>query len=246
MAQNIEQLLRHLRRRLAAPSDRQMPEGKSDWLIEADRWGRQPGLGAPGIGDKPSAEKCDLKPRLAAVLIFVYPKGRICHVPLLVRPTHLPEHAGQVCLPGGAIESGESFEEAAIREFYEELGCPGHPLELAGLLSPVYVRSSRFLVQPVMAVSFCRPQFAPNPREVSGVLELPLRTLLELMPEGTSGGGLPLFVGQSPAIPTGQAAEKAEFMCLGYRVWGATWRILREFAELLRNLENEGLPITAL
>jgi ADP-ribose pyrophosphatase YjhB (NUDIX family) len=37
---------------------------------------------------------------------------------------------GQLSLPGGFIETGESWQEAAVRELREETGLPGNPLEV--------------------------------------------------------------------------------------------------------------------
>ena len=65
------------------------------------------------LGPAPS----DAKP--AAVLILLYPNGGRWHVPLTLRSAHLPDHAGQVSLPGGLIEPGEDSRQAALREFTE-------------------------------------------------------------------------------------------------------------------------------
>ena len=44
------------------------------------------------------------------------------------------KHKGQICGPGGHIESGESHEEAAIREAHEEFGIECKELEPLGIL----------------------------------------------------------------------------------------------------------------
>lgn len=42
---------------------------------------------------------------------------------------------GEWCLPGGAMEAGESVEEACVREFYEETGLKVRPTRLVGIYS---------------------------------------------------------------------------------------------------------------
>ena len=42
-------------------------------------------------------------------------------IPLTVRDAQLPQHAGQISLPGGAIDPGESNDAAALREASDAL-----------------------------------------------------------------------------------------------------------------------------
>ena len=60
--------------------------------------------------------------RQAAVLVLVYFQGGTWFVPVTVRTPGMREHAGQIALPGGAVEAEETPRQAALREFKEELG----------------------------------------------------------------------------------------------------------------------------
>ena len=58
----------------------------------------------------------------AAVLILLYPIKDKWHFFLTKRTNNVEHHKGQISLPGGMLEKGESHKEAAIRETFEELG----------------------------------------------------------------------------------------------------------------------------
>jgi len=57
----------------------------------------------------------------ASVFIPLIPGKNGMEVLFEVRAAHLKRQPGEVCLPGGHIESGESARDAAIRETCEEL-----------------------------------------------------------------------------------------------------------------------------
>jgi 8-oxo-dGTP pyrophosphatase MutT (NUDIX family) len=116
--------------------------------------------------------------RLAAVLLLLYRVDGRWHVPLTLRPENMADHAGQVSLPGGAVEPGESSPQAAVREFHEELGPRPVRIELLGHLSPLYVGASNFLVTPWVGATAERPALVANPLEAGalagpGQLRLP-------------------------------------------------------------------------
>ena len=59
---------------------------------------------------------------MAAALVLLYPHIDAPHLLLTVRSGQLPQHAGQVSLPGGRLEPGETSSDAALRESLEEVG----------------------------------------------------------------------------------------------------------------------------
>ena len=60
--------------------------------------------------------------RPAAVVALLHRRAGEWQLPLLLRPESLALHAGQIGLPGGTLEPGESSADAALRELEEELG----------------------------------------------------------------------------------------------------------------------------
>src|SRR3954452_23698408 len=77
-------------------------------------------------------------PRVAAVLILVYPRGGQPHLVFTERTQTLPNHPGQISLPGGSREpSDPTLEFTALRETEEELGIPAADVQVLGKLGDV-------------------------------------------------------------------------------------------------------------
>ncbi len=158
----------------------------------------------------------------AAVCLCLFRHDDAWWIPLTLRSKHLAEHAGQISLPGGRIETNEGAWQAARREFNEELGCDVSEESLLGQLSPLYVYGSHHHVEIFVTSMAYRPVFNPSSSEVAEVVLLPLVTLLD--PE-------------TQVIATLQRGT-ARYDAPGYRignhiVWGATAMILAEFAEVV-------------
>lgn len=163
--------------------------------------------------------------REGSVLILLYPRAGELNLVLTVRDDGLPVHAGQVSLPGGRREAGESLVETALREAREELGIAPDSVRLLGALTPIYIPPSNFCVYPQVAAAAERPSFVPEPGEVSAVAEVPLRLLAQ--PEN-QGRELREIDGQPMEIPF--------FWVNGYQVWGATAMILAELLAIVTML----------
>lgn len=77
--------------------------------------------------------------RDAAALAYVFLRHSRLHVPFTLRREHLSEHRGQVSLPGGRPEAGETLLQTAWREAHEEIGLDVPGAEHLGVLHPVYI-----------------------------------------------------------------------------------------------------------
>lgn len=157
--------------------------------------------------------------RQAAVVALLYPHAGEWYLPLTVRPATLPAHAGQISLPGGTIEAGETTDQAALRELEEELGVPAGMVALLGPLSPIYVFVSEFLVTPWVAAMDERPFFRPSPEEVGELLEVPLSLVLD-----------PTSRGRHTRRQRGIEQSVPHLVWGRHRIWGATAMILSELA----------------
>jgi len=165
--------------------------------------------------------------RQAAVIMALYQKDNEWYLPLTLRPANMKDHAGQICLPGGAIDAHESPELAAARELREELGIPETQVQMLGRLTSLYLFVSNFWVTPLVAVLDRQPQMKPNPAEVEQIIEAPLVQLLD-----------PTHHGEHERKVTHQDQVRWNYVAPhidvdGQRVWGATAVILGELIELV-------------
>ncbi|MDX9862991.1 MAG: CoA pyrophosphatase [Rhodospirillales bacterium] len=151
-----------------------------DWFrATAWREGDDPGGRLRGDSDLDfdTAARRALVP--AAVLVPVIDRRDMLTVLFTRRTDDLPEHAGQICFPGGRIESDDaSPEDAALRETEEEIGLSRHHVEVLGRLDD-YATRSGFSITPV--VGMVSPPFALalQAREVAETFEVPLDFLLD-------------------------------------------------------------------
>jgi 8-oxo-dGTP pyrophosphatase MutT (NUDIX family) len=162
--------------------------------------------------------------RLAAALLLLYPHASESGgaIALTVRASGLARHAGQISLPGGATDPGETVAQAALREASEEIGVDPSSVRILGELTPVHVLVSGFTLHPVVGVTDRRPDFRAAPGEVEEILEVSLRDLRDAS-----------RIRQGTRIREGVAVEFPYFDLLGHQVWGATAMVLGEFICLL-------------
>lgn len=85
-----------------------------------------------------------------AVLVPLVEKEDGLYLLYEVRAAKMRRQPGEVCFPGGRMESGETPVQCALRETREELGIPESAMEVLGQLDFLYLRSEG-LMYPVLA-----------------------------------------------------------------------------------------------
>jgi 8-oxo-dGTP pyrophosphatase MutT (NUDIX family) len=155
-------------------------------------------------------------------MMLLFPEGENWRLPLVLRPANLAHHAGQIGLPGGVVETGETSEQAARRELEEEIGVPPAAVQMIGPLSALYVFGTNFLVTPWIAWTRERPTFCPCAAEVDEVVEV---SLAELADAQLAGHYHRQMRGISFTAPALCIAEHC--------VWGATAMMLAELSAVV-------------
>lgn len=160
--------------------------------------------------------------RLAAGLLLLYPGEGGPSIALTLRASGLRRHAGQVSLPGGATDPGETLAQAALREAHEEIGVDPAAIRILGELTPVHVLVSGFTLHPIVGITHQRPTFAAAAHEVESIVEVSIEDLKDAS-----------SIRKGTRTREGVAIEYPYFAVKGHQVWGATAMILGEFVCLI-------------
>lgn len=165
--------------------------------------------------------------RKGAALLLLYPIDGITHTVLTVRSLSLRSHAGQISLPGGRLDPGETVIEAALREAWEELAIISAEVELLGSLSPMYIPPSNSCLTTIVGATSRRPDFRPHKGEVAELIEIPMDHFV-----GATNRRLETWNlrGERRQIPF--------FLFGSHKIWGATGMILSEMGHLWEGINN--------
>lgn len=160
----------------------------------------------------------DTELRPAAVLAAITDSERPGFL-MIHRPSNMRSHPGQVAFPGGKIDPGESAEEAALREAYEELGIHERDVTVIGT-SDIYRTGSGYAITPVIAVVPPDLELSPSPTEVAAWFEAPVDFVFDL---------------ENHTVQSGFWQERErryiEIMWQEHRIWGVTAGIISNLAK---------------
>ena len=131
----------------------------------------------PG-GQIPSRGEMSNNTRNSSVLMALCPdKNSNVTVLLTLRSKHLNHHSRQISFPGGKIDEGETVEQTALREAYEEVHLHPDLVSVLGELTGLYVQKSDNYVRPIVGFCETTPQININPLEVEQAFFVPLNEL---------------------------------------------------------------------
>ena len=164
----------------------------------------------------------DGTPTPASVLIGLVQRPAGLSVILTRRSDTLRRHTGQIALPGGRRDPGETPWQTALREAHEEIGLEPHFVSLAGLSSP-YRTGTGYLITPVVGFVADGFTLTANPDEVADIFETPFGFLMDPTNHEQHERELP-------------SGERRRFYAMTHDerfIWGATAGILHALYERL-------------
>jgi len=164
--------------------------------------------------------------RDAAVLVALRFGERGPTAYVVERSSAMRDHAGELGFFGGKVDEGETAEEAALREAFEEAGLERGEVELLGELSPTPVITRKYLLHPFVAALGAEPRLASS--EHVALYEV------ELWPWLEGAEVIPL----APSLWRGLELSVPHFTIAGRIMYGASAVIL---FELLSRLAGERL-----
>lgn len=180
-----------------------------------------PGTRFPGFPGR----KNDLEAGILVPLLFDQGLSAI----LTLRASHLREHAGEVCFPGGRPDPHDgSLQHTALREAQEEVGLTH--CDVLGTLSSVPVYTSRYRLFPLVATAQ-REELRANPDEVRDILVADLRAHLDVP-----------FITAIPFQHDGQTLFSPVFPLGGHRLFGASAHVFVELLSIVAPLLDLPLP----
>lgn len=173
------------------------------------------------IAQRPAIEIVAPDLRRACVLIPVIRSHSGWSILFTRRSANLAAHSGQISFPGGALERGETLEDAAVREAEEEVGIPPRHVELIGRLDDVITHSG-FLVAPFVGVIHEPVDYVMQESEVVEIFEVPFEALLDRAnPEVRY---VPFRTKEYPSY---------FYRYEDHEIWGLTGRMLKAFLDVV-------------
>lgn len=168
-----------------------------------------------------------INPREASVMMLFYPKNDEPHLVMILRNSYKGVHSSQIGFPGGKVEKYDvSLADTALRETFEEIGIDRELITIVRPFTALYIPPSNFKVYPFLGYATRELTFTPDDREVFGIIEMPLSTLMD---DNTK---VSKTLSTSYMVEVDVPAFKFE----EYYIWGATSQMLNELKEVLKRV----------
>jgi 8-oxo-dGTP pyrophosphatase MutT (NUDIX family) len=166
--------------------------------------------------------------RDAAVLMLMFERnGGPCFL-LTRRTENVPTHKGQISFPGGMQTAGETLEQTALRETFEEVGIDAGRIEVVGRFHD-YLSVTLYRVSSFAAFIDEPFEIAPHSGEVAEVLYVPFSIFAD-----------PARLRVERRFRLGELMDIHFYSYGRHEIWGLTARIIRDFLHELGVIDVSG------
>lgn len=185
--------------------------------------------------------------RKSAVMILLYEEDSEVYIIFEERAYTLRHQPGDICLPGGRIEKGESADKAAIRETLEELNLCEKDICLMGDMD-YFISPYGSIIYPFVGRLY-KKDVIPNTAEVHSIFKVPIRYFLENEPLLYKMEIGPSLTEDFPyhLIKGGRNYKFSRGYLNQYFykyedriIWGFTAMIIKSFIDIIKN-EDKGI-----
>jgi 8-oxo-dGTP pyrophosphatase MutT (NUDIX family) len=159
--------------------------------------------------------------RKAAVLVPILKTAIGFELLFTVRSSQLSSHAGEISFPGGRLDEGESIDDAARREAFEEIGLTVTSEHILGYLDDV-PSPAKYIVTPVVAVLEKPLDFILSQAEVEEIFTADLSKLAGLEPKSEER----ILQGHRRVIHFYTYQERV--------IWGLTGNVVKNLLDIFR------------
>lgn len=160
--------------------------------------------------------------REAAVLMPIFERDGVPFFLLTRRTEEVSTHKGQISFPGGMRHDGESLEQTALRETYEEVGIHEERIQILGRFHD-YLSITGHLVAPFAALIPGVFATVPQTTEVAEVLEVPFAVFTD-----------PERLRVEKMKRQGKTMDVYFYRYQPHQIWGLTAHIIKDFFDAIR------------
>ncbi len=175
------------------------------------------------------------------IMILIYENQGESYLILEKRALSLRSQPGDICLPGGKLEEGETPKEAALRKTMEELNLKREEINYVGEMD-YFITPYGSILYPFVSTIDSFPK-NPSKDEVGELIKLPIDFLvneepyeynMNIGPRNYDDFPFDLINGGKDYKFSQGTMPQYFYKYENYVIWGFTARVLKAFADIIK------------